>query len=105
MYQNYPPPLTTTTPQLYGIVGSVGSGKSSLLSAILGEMECESGKVSLPYKPPSSDPSSSPGYVAYASQTPWVVNDTLRGNVTFGRPYDEERYQKVGLGVLFACAC
>lgn len=40
------------------------------------------------------------GFVSYCSQTPWVVNDTLRGNILFGRPYDEDRYEHV----IEACA-
>lgn len=72
------------------VVGSVGSGKSSLLSAILGEMEPMQGsKVYIPR------PNEANGYVSYCSQTPWVVNDTLRGNVLFGRPFDQERYDRV----------
>lgn len=78
---------------LVAVVGSVGSGKSSLLSAILGEMEpVEGTKVNIPRDP--SDQGSE-GFVSYCTQTPWVVNDTLRGNILFGRPFDEERYDQV----------
>ncbi|GMI57179.1 hypothetical protein TeGR_g343, partial [Tetraparma gracilis] len=79
--------------KLYGIVGEVGSGKSSLLQAILGEME--------PVEPthtvhmPRKNDDNSDGYAAYCCQTPWVINDTLRGNVLFGRAFDEKRYQEV----------
>jgi ATP-binding cassette subfamily C (CFTR/MRP) protein 1 len=76
---------------LVAVVGSVGSGKSSFLSALLGEMEPINGsKVYIP-RPPDA----APGFVSYCSQTPWVVNDTLRGNVLFGREYDEDRYERV----------
>lgn len=76
---------------LVAVVGEVGSGKSSFLSAILGEMEpIQGSRVYLPR--PANSPS---GYVSYCSQSPWVVNDTLRGNVLFGRPYDEERYNQI----------
>jgi ATP-binding cassette subfamily C (CFTR/MRP) protein 1 len=34
-------------------------------------------------------------YISYSAQMPWVSNDTLRGNLLFGREYDEERYKKV----------
>ncbi len=40
------------------------------------------------------------GKVAYAAQQPWIVNATVRDNVLFGTPYDEERYNKV----ILACA-
>jgi len=79
--------------KLYGVVGSVGAGKSSLLSCILGDMEPldPSCNVKLPHKSASDKHN----YTSYCSQTPWVVNDTLRGNILFGRAYDEARYAKV----------
>lgn len=83
---------------LVAVVGSVGSGKSSLLSAILGEMESiGDSKV---YAPRMESEKGRDGFISYATQSPWVVNDTLKGNILFGREYDEERYQKI----LFACA-
>jgi ABC-type multidrug transport system fused ATPase/permease subunit len=81
---------------LVAVVGPVGSGKSSFLSAILGEMEpIHDSKVYLP-RPADVVP----GFVSYCSQTPWVVNDTLRGNVLFGREFDQKRYNEV----VAACA-
>ena len=77
---------------LVAVVGSVGSGKSSFLSALLGELEPigDESKVYIP-RPENAGT----GFVSYCAQTPWVVNDTLRGNVLFGREYNEERYMKV----------
>lgn len=81
---------------LVAVVGPVGSGKSSFLSAMLGEMEPILGsKVYM-----KLGGASRAGFVAYAAQTPWVVNDTLRGNVLFGREFDEARYDSV----IEACA-
>ena len=81
--------LSLTAGSLYGVVGAVGSGKSSLLQAILGEME--------PCNPASGvhmpRDTGGEGYAAYCAQTPWVVNDTLRGNILFGRAFEEERYK------------
>lgn len=78
---------------LVAVVGPVGSGKSSLLSAILGEMEpLNDSKVHIPQSEASKSTS---GFVSYCSQSPWVVNDTLRGNIIFGREYDEQRYKKI----------
>lgn len=78
---------------LVAVVGSVGSGKSSLLSAMLGEMEpINDSTVQMPQSDASEGTA---GFVSYCAQTPWVVNDTLRGNILFGREYDEERYQKI----------
>ncbi|KAI6009305.1 ABC protein [Pisolithus marmoratus] len=68
---------------LAAIVGPVGSGKSSLLQGIIGEMRKVSGHVSVG------------GKVAYCSQTAWIQNTTLRENVLFGQPFDEERYWRV----------
>jgi len=78
---------------LVAVVGSVGSGKSSFLSAILGEMESIDGtKV---YMPPKKGELPHDNSVSFCSQSPWVVNETLRGNILFGRAYDELRYDKV----------
>jgi ABC-type iron transport system FetAB ATPase subunit len=38
--------------------------------------------------------------IAYAAQESWVQNETIRDNILFGSPYEEERYQK-GLATLF----
>lgn len=69
--------------QLCAIVGSVGSGKSSLLQALVGEMKRTKGSVSFG------------GSIAYAAQTPWIQNATLKDNILFGQHYDEARYDQV----------
>ena len=69
--------------QLVAVVGSVGSGKSSLLQALLGEMIC---KVSTNTKVAMN------GSVAYCAQQPWILNETVRENVLFGREYDESLF-------------
>ncbi|KAI0710130.1 P-loop containing nucleoside triphosphate hydrolase protein [Earliella scabrosa] len=66
---------------LVAIVGSVGR-YSSLLQGLIGEMRKVQGHVSFG------------GRVAYCSQTAWIQNATLRENVLFGQPYDEDRYWK-----------
>lgn len=68
---------------LVGVVGRVGSGKSSLLLGLLGELHQSSGCVAI-----NDD-------VAYVSQEPWILNETIRENILFGRPLQEEFYQKV----------
>ncbi|KII85519.1 hypothetical protein PLICRDRAFT_319144 [Plicaturopsis crispa FD-325 SS-3] len=65
------------------IVGRVGSGKSSLLQALIGEMRRTSGHVVFG------------GSVAYVPQNPWIRNASLRDNVTFGLPDDEEKFRKI----------
>lgn len=78
---------------LVAVVGSVGSGKSSFLSAILGEMESiNNSKI---YIPRTEAEKNLHGFASYCSQTPWVVNDTLRGNILFGREFDEDRYEQI----------
>ncbi|PIL29785.1 ATP-binding cassette transporter [Ganoderma sinense ZZ0214-1] len=66
--------------QLIAIVGPVGSGKSSLLQGMIGEMRRTAGTVRFK------------GTVAYCPQSAWIQNATVRDNITFGRPFDEERY-------------
>lgn len=78
---------------LVAVVGSVGSGKSSFLSAILGELESiNDSKI---YVPRTEAELEMHGFAAYCTQTPWVVNDTLRGNILFGREYEEQRYEDI----------
>ncbi|EJD04272.1 uncharacterized protein FOMMEDRAFT_106872 [Fomitiporia mediterranea MF3/22] len=71
------------------IIGPTGSGKTSLLMALLGEMH------SLPSGPTSWYNLPRDKGVAYAAQESWVQNETIRDNILFGSPYDEERYKKV----------
>ncbi|TBU24051.1 ABC transporter [Dichomitus squalens] len=66
--------------QLTAIVGPVGSGKSSLLQGMIGEMRHAAGTVRFN------------GTVAYCPQSAWIQNATVRDNITFGRPFDEQRY-------------
>ncbi|XP_014486459.1 PREDICTED: multidrug resistance-associated protein 1 isoform X2 [Dinoponera quadriceps] len=69
--------------QLIAVVGTVGSGKSSLLSAFLGEMDKLSGKVN------------TKGSIAYVSQQPWIQNATLQDNVLFGKALNKSVYSRV----------
>ena len=74
--------LSVDRGSLVAVVGTVGSGKSSLLSALLGEMEKVGGEVELS------------GRVAYVSQQAWIQNAKLKDNILFGSKYDEDRYQR-----------
>jgi len=74
--------LTLPKGSLTAIVGAVGQGKSSLLCGILGEMKRTSGSVTLN------------GSIGYCPQQPWIQHCSLRDNVLFGLPYDEERYKR-----------
>ena len=68
---------------LVAIVGQVGSGKSSLLSAILGDMTRTSGLANVK------------GSIAYAPQEAWIQNTSLRDNITFGKRYNSDLYRRV----------
>jgi ABC-type multidrug transport system fused ATPase/permease subunit len=79
--------------ELVGIVGTVGSGKSSVLSALLGEMYLRSGEVRITNKT-NADGAQSPPSIAYCDQRPWIINATIKDNILFGLPYDEERFNR-----------
>ncbi|XP_041973671.1 ATP-binding cassette sub-family C member 4-like [Aricia agestis] len=81
--------FTAKPGEFVGVAGLVGSGKSSLLQVILGELQPSKGTVSL-----------GGATVAYASQEPWLFVATVRQNILFGLPYDKLRYKKV----VTACA-
>jgi ATP-binding cassette, subfamily C (CFTR/MRP), member 4 len=68
--------------KLYAIIGSVGSGKSSILQLLLGELPIYSGDVLIN------------GDVSYGSQDSWMFSGTVRNNILFGLPYDKLRYQE-----------
>lgn len=73
---------------LIAVVGQVGSGKSSLVSALLGEMNKLEGTVNFR------------GSTAYVPQEAWIQNATLMNNILFGKPFIQKKYQKV----IEACA-
>ncbi|XP_071961323.1 ATP-binding cassette sub-family C member 9-like [Antedon mediterranea] len=68
------------------IVGQVGSGKSSLLSAMMGEMFTSQGSVT--WNTPHSS-------ISYGTQSAWLRNATVRDNIVFNNEYDLSRYQQV----------
>ncbi|KAJ7729547.1 hypothetical protein DFH07DRAFT_850204 [Mycena maculata] len=70
------------------VVGPTGSGKTSLLMALLGEMH-KVPTLGSWYNLPREQG------VAYAAQESWVLNDTIRNNILFNAPMDGERYKKV----------
>ena len=71
--------------QLVAVVGVVGSGKSSLLSALLGDMQRVEGDANM-----NGDEK-----IAYVPQQAWMQNTTLQNNILFGKPYKQGLYEKV----------
>ena len=106
--------------EMVGVVGSVGSGKSSLLAALLGELELRSGKAELCGSVRKrcfisiffwkfiicqarlwtntriAHPKGAPRFsqVALCTQQAWLTSGTVRENVLFMQDYDEERYRR-----------
>lgn len=86
--------------KLTTIAGPTGSGKTSLLCALLGELKRISGKYYLPEDHLAPESTARKSGIAYVPQTAWLMNATIRDNILFGEVYDEKRYDKV----VTACA-
>jgi len=69
---------------ILAVVGPVGSGKSTLINGIIGEAQASPDSVI-----------SKHGNVAYAGQIPFILNASLRYNITFGLPFEKDRYDAV----------
>uniref|UniRef100_A0A8D3CD89 Multidrug resistance-associated protein 4 n=1 Tax=Scophthalmus maximus TaxID=52904 RepID=A0A8D3CD89_SCOMX len=74
--------------KLLTVIGPVGAGKSSLLSAILRELPLDTGTLQVK------------GQLTYASQQPWLFPGTIRSNILFGRELNSTKYEEV----IRACA-
>ncbi|GAB7347716.1 hypothetical protein MBLNU459_g5273t1 [Dothideomycetes sp. NU459] len=88
------------TGQLNVVVGPTGSGKTSLLMALLGEMTKIDGSVYLPGGRSREDLKPDPETnlvesVAYCAQQAWLVNGTIKENIVFASPWDAKRYKNV----------
>ncbi|KAI2474163.1 ATP-binding cassette sub-family C member 4 [Diabrotica virgifera virgifera] len=75
--------LEVGTGKLIAVIGPVGAGKSSLLQALLGELDIVQGSIT------------SNGDYSYASQEPWIFSATIRQNILFGADFDRKRYKEV----------
>ncbi|CAK7268329.1 hypothetical protein SEPCBS119000_003006 [Sporothrix epigloea] len=76
--------FTADGPGLSIICGKVGTGKTALLMALLGEMDQQGGTRAVPKET-----------IGYCAQTPWLQSMTIRENILFCSPYDELRYHCV----------
>ncbi|KAI0484814.1 P-loop containing nucleoside triphosphate hydrolase protein [Xylariaceae sp. FL0804] len=65
------------------IIGTIGAGKSSLLSAMCGDMHVAAGHIARVSS------------LALAPQVPWIHNSTVRDNIVFGHPFDRSWYRTV----------
>ena len=75
--------LTVPTGGLIGIMGSVGAGKSSFLSLLIGDLEKQGGSCHVGTRP------------TMVNQEVWLTSDTVQRNILFGRALDQERYEAV----------
>lgn len=75
--------FNTTDHNLTAIIGQVGSGKTSMLEVILKELPLVSGELEIN------------GIISYAAQQSWVFEGSVKNNIVFTEPYDEERYRLV----------
>ncbi|KAH8668572.1 ABC transporter [Xylariales sp. PMI_506] len=75
--------LTLTIPQgLTAVIGPVASGKSTLLQSMIGETTLKRGTIS-----------TIQSGVAFCAQTPWMMDDTIRRNITGDSPFDQKWYE------------
>nr|APD26522.1 ATP-binding cassette transporter subfamily C member 4 X4 protein [Brachionus koreanus] len=68
---------------LVAIIGSVGAGKSSILSSLLDELQIVSGEIDIK------------GSVFYVPQEPWIFTASLRQNILFGKPYEKKKFNEI----------
>ncbi|KAL4492939.1 hypothetical protein ABPG72_020718 [Tetrahymena utriculariae] len=85
--------LTIPKGKMIAFVGDVGSGKSSLLYSLIGEMKFDDFQEAKPRVEIN-------GEMAIVHQKPWIINGTVKDNILFGRPYVEEKYREC---VRYAC--
>lgn len=77
------------------ISGPTASGKTGLLMALLGELTTLNGRITMPKNASNVDEYGLSHAISYAAQTPWLRHQSIKDNILFDFPYDEERYQAV----------
>ncbi|KAF8518374.1 hypothetical protein BU17DRAFT_90966 [Hysterangium stoloniferum] len=82
------------------VTGPTASGKTALLMALLGEMDRTAGTAVIPKNPYIVDEHGLRNCIAYAAQTPWLQQQSIKDNIVFEYPFDQERYD----AVIEACA-
>lgn len=87
--------------ELSVVTGPTASGKTALLMAVLGELTVTSGRLILSKQPtklvPSATSERGPLFqsISYAAQAPWLRHQSIKDNILFGSPFEEERYKEV----------
>ncbi|KAF5326729.1 hypothetical protein D9619_003945 [Psilocybe cf. subviscida] len=77
------------------IMGPTASGKTALLMALLGEMTLLKGEIIMAKDTSRVDEYALTSSISYAAQTPWLRHQSIRDNILFGSPYNEQRYYQV----------
>jgi ABC-type multidrug transport system fused ATPase/permease subunit len=77
--------LSFSTGKLHGVIGRVGSGKSSLINSLLGETTLTEGTLAIDGSVP----------IAYVPQEPWIINASVKDNILMGAEYNKPRYDSV----------
>ncbi|KAF8626899.1 hypothetical protein AX15_004637 [Amanita polypyramis BW_CC] len=81
--------------QMTVVTGPTASGKTALLMSLLGEMTIESGRLIMSKNLNKVDKHGMMNAISYAAQTSWLRHQSIRDNILFDSPYDEERYNQV----------
>ncbi|KAI0657563.1 multidrug resistance-associated ABC transporter [Cubamyces menziesii] len=77
------------------ITGPTASGKTALLMALLGELTTIEGRIVMSKNASKVDEHGLSHTISYAAQSPWLRHQSIKDNILFGYPYDEERYSAV----------
>lgn len=105
-FQLGPLDLSFPSGALSVIIGSVGSGKTTLIASLLGETQLLQGKIYMPDDHANREIcpidllTGLSDTVAYCSQSAWLVGASIKDNIVFGSTWDKERYN----AVVQACA-
>ncbi|KAL4065666.1 hypothetical protein V8B97DRAFT_2010327 [Scleroderma yunnanense] len=81
--------------ELTVITGPTASGKTAMLLALLGEMTLVSGTLHMSKSTSQIDSFGNMHAISYAAQMPWLRHQSIKDNILFGQPMDEERYRDV----------
>lgn len=89
------PELTIVPRDLMVVMGQTGAGKSSFISAILGHMYLDSTDSEAKYDDGSESRLRLTGSTSYAGQQPFILNGSIKYNITLGKPMEHSRFAKV----------